>query len=117
MNFSYASGCVLTKVEKEELLIAITTIADGKTYYCQQIVDVLMTMSKSDALKEPKEITELEKKILQCMSDGLSSKVIGPIFGMTEDAVNAHRKLIYRKLNVKNSSEAVKLGLKRGWID
>ncbi len=53
-------------------------------------------------------LTEREKEILRKIRDGLPSKLIADILGISINTVNRHRQNILEKLSVGNSVEAVR---------
>jgi len=56
-------------------------------------------------------LTKREKEVLQCVSEGLLSKEISERMCISLNTVNRHRQNILEKLNVRNSTEAVKVAL------
>lgn len=61
-------------------------------------------------------VTEREKEVLSLISEGKISKEIADKLFISINTVNNHRKNIIEKLNVSNSSEAVKCAMKLGII-
>ena len=59
-------------------------------------------------------LTELEVKILRLMTEGLSNEEIGEITGIAPETVKGHLKSIFRKLDVKNRTEAAVLAVREG---
>jgi DNA-binding NarL/FixJ family response regulator len=57
-------------------------------------------------------LTNREKEILQCMSKGLSYKMIADSCSISFDTVRAHIRHIYEKLHVASMTEAVAKALK-----
>ncbi|HEX4849897.1 MAG TPA: response regulator transcription factor [Puia sp.] len=57
-------------------------------------------------------LTAREKEILQCMSRGLSYKMIADACNISFDTVRAHIRHIYEKLHVASMSEAVAKALR-----
>ena len=57
-------------------------------------------------------LTGRQVEILHMLSKGVSSKEIANVLNISTHTVNRHRQDIYLKLNAKNTSEAVRIGLK-----
>lgn len=57
-----------------------------------------------------------EKEVLALLSKGLSSKQIASQLHISSNTVYRHRQNILRHLNVANTAEAVRIGLKMKWI-
>lgn len=56
-------------------------------------------------------LTKREKEVMLCVSQGLLSKEISERMCISLNTVNRHRQNILEKLNVKNSTEAVKVAM------
>ncbi|HSJ89409.1 MAG TPA: response regulator transcription factor [Anaerolineales bacterium] len=61
-------------------------------------------------------LTERESEVLGLLSRGLANKQIAVELGISEHTVKFHVSSIYTKLNVTNRTEAVRAGLRGGWI-
>jgi DNA-binding NarL/FixJ family response regulator len=62
-------------------------------------------------------LTELEVKILRLMTEGLSNEEVGEITGIAQETVKGHLKSLFRKLDVKNRTEAAVLAVREGLDD
>ena len=56
-----------------------------------------------------KQLSQIENNVIQYLSLGNSTKDISLILSISENTVKFHKKNIYRKLDVRNSNEAVYL--------
>jgi DNA-binding NarL/FixJ family response regulator len=61
-------------------------------------------------------LTERETEVLNLLAKGLANKQIAAALGISEHTVKFHVSSIYTKLNVTNRTEAVRAGLRGGWI-
>jgi DNA-binding NarL/FixJ family response regulator len=59
-------------------------------------------------------LTELELKILRLMTEGLSNEEISDIACIARETVKGHLKSLFRKLEVKNRTEAAVLAVREG---
>ena len=59
-------------------------------------------------------LTELEVKILRLMTEGLSNEEMSDITGIAPETVKGHLKSLFRKLDVKNRTEAAVLAVREG---
>jgi DNA-binding NarL/FixJ family response regulator len=59
-------------------------------------------------------LTELEVKILRLMTEGLSNEDMSEITGISQETVKGHLKSLFRKLDVKNRTEAAVLAVREG---
>ncbi len=62
-------------------------------------------------------LTKQEKRILKLIENGLTSQQIAEELFISKSTVDTHRQNIIKKLDVKNSAQAVKKGLELGIIE
>jgi DNA-binding NarL/FixJ family response regulator len=95
----------------EELTAAVRALSQGL------IVGASSLLFESDG--EPVErgpLTDRELEVLGLLSRGLANKQIAVSLGISEHTVKFHVSSIYTKLDVTNRTEAVRAGLRGGWI-
>jgi len=61
-------------------------------------------------------VSKSEKRVLQLIANGLSSKQIADQLFLSEHTVNTHRRNILRKLQCSSSSEMIKKCILNGWM-
>jgi DNA-binding NarL/FixJ family response regulator len=61
-------------------------------------------------------LSERESEVLGLLAKGLANKQIALALGISEHTVKFHVSSIYTKLNVTNRTEALREGLRGGWI-
>jgi two-component system, NarL family, response regulator DegU len=59
-------------------------------------------------------LTEMELKILRLLIEGLSNEEIGQITRLASETIKGHLKALFRKLDVKNRTEAAVLAVRDG---
>ena len=59
-------------------------------------------------------LTEVEVKVLRLMTEGLSNEEISDITGLARETIKGHLKSVFRKLDVKNRTEAAVLAVREG---
>ena len=105
-------------VEKEELLYAIENAFKGKKSYSSEFLEYfLSTGANTQKYSESKLLTGSEKEIVKLIVGGLTTKEIAARRNISHHTVNAHRKNIFRKAEVTNTSELIMHAIKSGWID
>jgi len=112
-------GYILKNAGREELLLAVHSLAKGEPYYSEDITETIMkSYQKSKVFDNPLEIemTEREKDIIRLISDGLSTSEIGEKLYVSAHTVNSHRKHILSKLHVKNSAGVIRFGIQTGIV-
>ena len=104
-------GILPTDSSAEELTAAIHALSQGL------IVGAPHLLFESES--EPAErgpLTERELEVLGLLAQGLANKQIAVELGISEHTVKFHVSSIYTKLDVTNRTEAVRAGLRGGWI-
>ena len=104
-------GILPTDSSAEELNAAIHALSQGLIVG----TPALLFESESEPL-ERGPLTERETEVLGLLSKGLANKQIAASLGISEHTVKFHVSSIYTKLNVTNRTEAVRAGLRGGWI-
>ena len=59
-------------------------------------------------------LTSLELKVLRLMTEGLSNEEISEITGLARETIKGYLKTLFRKLEVKNRTEAAVLAVREG---
>ncbi len=104
--------------DREEIFTAIEMTLKGKKYYSDEILDLLTESGNSRQLIENSgRLTASEIEIVKLIADGLTAKEIAFKRHISFHTVNTHRKNIFRKLGVSNTSELIMAAIKAGWID
>jgi len=106
-----AWGILPTDSSAEELTAAIHALSQGLIVG----TPALLFESESEPL-ERGPLTERETEVLGLLSKGLANKQIAATLGISEHTVKFHVSSIYTKLNVTNRTEAVRAGLRGGWV-
>ena len=105
-----AKGYLLKEAEKEEIIDAIRTVAQGGNYLPAKLGGRLVNFAFRA------ELTERELDVLRLMCAGKSNKEIGAKLFITEGTVKTHVKSIFCKLDVISRSEAVSTAIRRGLV-
>jgi len=112
-RFSRVWGILPTESSAEELTAAIHALSQGL------IVGTSTLLFESDTESEPLShgpLTDRESEVLGLVAKGLANKQIAVALGISEHTVKFHVSSIYTKLNVTNRTEAVREGLRGGWV-
>ena len=104
-------GILPTDVSAEELTAAVHALSQGLIVG----TSTLLFESENEPLAHGP-LTERELEVLGLLSKGLANKQIALALGISEHTVKFHVSSIYTKLNVTNRTEAVRAGLRGGWI-
>lgn len=106
-----AWGVLPADASAEELSAAVHALSQGLVVG----TSALLFESESGPLSHGP-LTDRESEVLGLLSRGLANKQIAAALGISEHTVKFHVSSIYTKLNVTNRTEAVREGLRGGWI-
>ncbi len=105
-----AMGYLLKNSLGDDLPTALRAVVDGERWVPEEIAKKLSDHATKDKL------TERELDVLRRLIGGDSNKELAEKIGVTEHTVKAHLKSIIAKLRVRDRTEAVTVGLRRGMI-
>lgn len=114
------SGYILKDSGKEELIDAIKKVADGKLYYSSEVSSIVISSlvngNGSENKKTKDAVSKREKEIAILIAQGLTSGEISKQLFLSQRTIEAHRRNMITKLNLKNSAELISYTIKHGWI-
>jgi len=119
---SGAMAFVSKKAGYDELVMAIKTVYAGKKYICTETSKKLKNLNEFlegivDTLRGEKDFfSQREKKVLELLAKGYSTKNIAKELFITEKTVETHRKNMAQKAKVKNTVELVAFASARGFL-
>lgn len=104
-----AMGYVTKNSSKDELLMAITEVNDGRKYVCEEVKNIL---AQQELVEEggPPDMNVLSRReidVVQLIKEGMSSKEIAVKLGISLKTVEVHRYNILKKLSLKNTAALV----------
>lgn len=112
-------GYVTKHCSREEIMMAITSVARGEKFYCNKILDIIMEKHFSPATNETASqaaLTARETEILTLLASGYSTQNVADELHLSPHTVHTHRKSIIRKLGIKSPTEFVIYALDFGLI-
>lgn len=117
-----AKGYVMKNISKDDLLKAIETVNQDKSYLDQDSQEKLIS-AISNADEDDRnydelaaQITQREMEILQLIALGLTSQDIANKLFISKNTVETHRKNMLAKLNVNNTAALLKIAYKKGLV-
>ena len=105
-----AMGYLFKSVVEDELVDAIRETNAGRSYLPQGVA------ARLSENKNEVQLTRREDEILDLLGKGLGNRELGQVLGISEDTIKTHLKSLFRKLEVSDRAEAVREGLRRGFI-
>ena len=110
-----AQGYLLKNTGKTELCTAIRTLVAGKTYFCQEVTDVvmrgLMQSRTASTAKENPKISRREKEVLRLIVEERTTQEIATELFISEKTVESQRAALLAKLGARNTAGLVKSAL------
>ena len=107
---SGAMGYLFKSVVEDELVDAIREVNAGRRYLPKGVT------SRLGESKPGVHLTRREEEILELLGKGLGNRELGQVLGISEDTIKTHLKSMFRKLEVSDRAEAVREGMRRGFI-
>ena len=105
-----AMGYLFKSIVEDELVDAIREVNAGRRYLPKGVAERL------GENKAGMHLTRREDEILELLGKGLGNRELGQVLGVSEDTIKTHLKSLFRKLDVSDRAEAVREGLRRGFI-
>jgi len=116
-----ANGYCIKDASREELLLAITSILNGKTYISPGIADNVMEgylegHKKIKSKSSWENLTHREREVLKLLAEGYTNKQIGDLLNISVKTVEKHRANIMQKLNLHNAAALTAFAIDQGLV-
>lgn len=108
-----ADGYLSKSSSREAVVDAIRNVAAGKSVLDPNVTEGIFGRIGN---KDPRALTDRELVVLQCLAHGQSTKQVAAEIHVAEETVKTYLKLIYRKLEVRDRTEAVAEAFRRGLV-
>jgi DNA-binding NarL/FixJ family response regulator len=119
-----AMGYVLKDTDREDLIAIIRHAHAGRGHsspYLAQFAVGRPAQQNSPARAEPQQqlsdkygLTRLEVKILHLTAEGLNNHEISRLTNLSRETIKGYLKVLFRKLQVRNRTEAAVLAIREG---
>jgi DNA-binding NarL/FixJ family response regulator len=113
---SGAAGYLLKESAFAEIVDAIRTVLRGEKYVSNRVAGLLVDEYVQQGQRDPTQVhlTKRELEAVRMLADGKSSKEIAVITGTSVKTVDACRRRVMQKLNVRSIAELVKYAIREG---
>ncbi|MDR2127390.1 MAG: response regulator transcription factor [Prevotellaceae bacterium] len=108
-------GVVMKTDSKEDIMEALRKAYYGKIYLCDMALQILHEGVPEQIIHD--KLTNSEQSVLHEIAKGKTTKEIAYEQNLSFHTINAHRRNIFRKLEINNVHEATKYALRAGIID
>jgi DNA-binding NarL/FixJ family response regulator len=110
-----ARGYLLKGATKEEILRAVTAVADGQAIFGPVVAQRVLARLGASTDEDPfPQLTPREHDVLRLLAQGLSNSAIADRLGLSLKTVNNNTSSIFTNLNVAGRTEAAILARDRG---
>jgi DNA-binding NarL/FixJ family response regulator len=113
-----ASGFVLKNSASLDLLIAVRTVLDGKTYVSPKMAEQLefYSHSSSKELEETMSLTPRQREVLQLFAEGHSARKVAEVLNISVRTAENHKAHIMSILGASSTAELIRCALRLGLI-
>jgi DNA-binding NarL/FixJ family response regulator len=113
-----ASGYVSKRGADSDLVEAIRTVADGRTFLSSRTQAALMRQWLEDGRSQPKdELTPRELEVLKLIAEAHTNRQIADALSLSEKTVESHRGNVLAKLGMRDRVELVRYAIRRGLVE
>ena len=116
-----ARGYLLKDSADEDLIRALTAVAQGKSFFSPAVAKVMLDdyvrqMADRGIVDRYESLSEREREIFQLIAEGRSNKEIADLLNVSPSTVETHRGHIMEKLDVHSAVELVLYAVRKGLI-
>jgi DNA-binding NarL/FixJ family response regulator len=111
-----ASGYLLKQAAGEELLEALRTVMDGRTYLTSLITKDVLWMMANPIEDDTPVLTPRQLDILRLIAEGKRMKEIAAELGLSVRTIEDHKAQLLRMLGVDSTAELVKFAVRQGLV-
>jgi DNA-binding NarL/FixJ family response regulator len=113
-----ASGYVLKHSAPTELVTAIRSALNGKTFVTPLLAGEFMQLAKerTGQRDELTSLTPRQREILQLLAEGHSAKEIATMLNISSRTVEFHKYRIMKDLGIKSAAELVHYAVRHGIV-
>ncbi len=113
-----ASGYVSKRGADGDLIKAIRTVADGRTFLNSRTQRTLMQQWLEDGRTKPAEdLTPRELEIVKLIAESFTNRGIAEALHLSEKTVESHRANVLSKLGMRDRVELVRYAIRRGLVE
>ncbi len=115
---SGASGYVLKRAADTDLIGAVRTVADGRTFLSGEAQRVLMDEWLEGGRVEPDNpLTPREVEVVKLIAEAYTNRQIAQTLKLSEKTVESHRANVLSKLEMRDRVELVRYAIRRGLVE
>jgi two-component system, NarL family, nitrate/nitrite response regulator NarL len=112
-----ARGCLSKRVEAAAVRDAVVRVATGEAVLCREHQSLLAREIQLRHRGERDLLNARQCEVLGLMAEGLTNGQMAPRLGIAPSTVKTYCRQIYQRLAVRDRTEAVAEGMRRGLLD
>lgn len=118
-----AEGYILKNTGREELLTAIRTVHEGKSYFSKEVTQTIMKglmkarKASSASTRFIPKISRREKEVLKLIVEEFTTQEIANKLFISLKTVESHRSSLLGKLNARNTAGLVRITMEHRLLD
>ncbi len=111
------SGYLLKDCVFEELLKAIETVMQGKSFLSPEIAAVVIKTQIGDCERAAGAVlNDRDKKVVRLLAEGKTARQIAQEEGLSVKTIEGRRRRIMEKLNIASTAQLVRYAIEEGFI-
>jgi DNA-binding NarL/FixJ family response regulator len=117
-----ADGYILKEATPSELRLAVRTVAAGKTYLSEDMLNKVASENQRRSGALPTNgvwdtLTQREREVLKLVAEGKSNKAIADFLFLSAKTVEKHRATLMSKLGMRNAASLTAYAIQKGLVD
>jgi DNA-binding NarL/FixJ family response regulator len=115
------NGYCIKDASRDELMVAIDSVMQGKTFISPEIADDVMDEfhEGNKKLKEKSDwdtVTQRERKVLKLLAEGYRNKEIAGFLNISIKTIEKHRANVMEKLDLHNTAALTSFAVEKGLV-
>lgn len=116
------NGYCIKDASRDELMIALDSVIDGRTYISPGIADHVLDgyLHNRQAMKPTSDwdtVTQREREVLKLLAEGHTNKQISEFLHISVKTVEKHRSNLISKLDIHNIAQLTTFALEKGLVE
>ncbi len=114
-----ADGYILKHSTRDELLMAIHKVLNGKSYLSPEVSEQIVSgyMGGVNSTQSAWEtLAKREREVLKLVAEGNTNKMISSLMCISVKTVEKHRSNLMKKLNLRNSASLTAFAIEKGLL-
>ncbi len=115
------NGYLLKECDEDEILSAVDGLARKEKFFCGKVMDIILEEATHQCPPDLPcnhcqgiSLTNREVEVIKLIAEGYTTKQIAQKLFLSFHTIVTHRKNIFRKLQVRSSSELVLYAIRQG---